>query len=75
MHGQRTKRYEANNTYRIPSLDENCPRARKLAHQALGGRKARNEAARSDTLEHVLCVPRDEVAVVDDIFFTLGKLF
>jgi hypothetical protein len=60
--------------HRIASLHENCPRPRKLAHQAFASSQVADDAARRDTLERVLTVPRDEVAVVDDVFLAFAEL-
>jgi len=59
---------------RIPRLHEHCARPCELTDQALTCRHVRHDTAGYHTLEDVLAVPRDEVAVVDDVLFVLGEL-
>lgn len=59
---------------RVAGLDEDGAGPRELADEALARRHAGNDAARSDALEHVLAVPRDQVAVVDDVTLVLLEL-
>ena len=61
-------------TYRIPGLDVDGPRALELAHQPLARGKAGNDAAARDAFERVLCVPGDKVTVVDNVLFSVGEL-
>lgn len=46
----------------------------ELAHQALAGAEIADDAAARNTLEDILAVPGDEVAVVDDVFFAFAEL-
>ena len=43
----------------------------KLAHQALAGTEVADDAAACDAFEDVFAVPRDEVAVVDDVLLAI----
>jgi hypothetical protein len=60
--------------HRIASLHENSSRPRELAHKAFTSSQVADDAARRNTLERVLAVPRDEVAVVDDVFLAFAEL-
>ena len=59
---------------RIPRLDKYRPRPRKLTDQTLTGADPADDAPRSDAFHDVFAVPRDEVAVVDDVFFAVLEL-
>ena len=59
---------------RVPRLHENSSRACELAHQTLPGRKVANNTSGGDALEHVLAVPGDEVAIVDDVLLAFAEL-
>ena len=60
--------------YRVASLHEDRTRPHKLAHKAFAGSQIADNAARRNPLERVLAVPRDEVAVVDDVLFAFAEL-
>jgi hypothetical protein len=60
--------------HRIASLHENSSRTCEFAHQAFASSQVANNAARRNPLERVLAVPRDQVAVVDDVFFAFAEL-
>lgn len=60
--------------HRIASLHENRPRPRELAHQPLARSQIADNAAGRNALERVLAVPRDKVAVVDDVLFAFAEL-
>lgn len=64
----------SNKTYRVPRLDEHRPWPGEFAHQALPRREARDDAARSDPLHHVLGIPGDQVAIVDNVLFSIIEL-
>ena len=61
-------------SHRIASLHEDSSRPHKLAHKAFAGSQIADNAARRNPLERVLAVPRDEMAVVDDVFFAFAEL-
>jgi hypothetical protein len=60
--------------HRIASLHKHSSRTHKLAHKAFAGSQIADNAARRNPLERVLAVPRDEMAVVDDVLFAFAKL-
>lgn len=47
----------------------NIPGSNEFTHQSFSGAEVGDDATTSHALEHVLAVPGDEVAVVDDVFF------
>lgn len=51
------------------------PRACEFADQALTGTQIGDYPATCNTLQDVLGVPRNQVAIVDDVLLTLLKLF
>ena len=55
----------------IPRLHEHRPRSSEFAYQSLTRGHVRHDTARGHTLENVLAVPGDEVAVVDDVLLVL----
>ena len=59
---------------RIASLHKHSSRSHKLAHKPFAGSQIADNAARRNPLERVLAVPRDEMAVVDDILFAFAEL-
>jgi hypothetical protein len=59
---------------RIPRLHKHRARARKLTHQPLASVHIRQDPARRHALEHVFAVPRNEVAVIDDVLLVFFKL-
>ena len=61
-------------SHRIASLHENGSRTHKLAHKAFTRRQVADNTARCNPLERVLAVPRNEVAVVDDVLFAFAEL-
>ena len=60
--------------HRVASLHKHGSRTHKLAHKAFAGSQIADNAARRDPLERVLAVPRDEMAVVDDVLFAFAEL-
>ena len=51
----------------IPGLQEYGTRASEFAHETFARAYARDNATASNTLDHVLAIPSNEVAVVDDV--------
>lgn len=62
-------------THQIACLHINGAGSGKLAHQTFSGRETGDDAARRNSLNHVLGIPRHQVSVVDDVFLTLNELF
>ena len=60
--------------HRIASLHEHRSRTHKFAHKTFAGSQIADNAARRNPLERVLAVPRNEVAVVDDVLFAFAEL-
>jgi len=60
--------------HRVASLHEDSSRPHKLAHKAFAGSQIADNAARRNALKRVLAVPRDEMAVVDDVLFAFAEL-
>lgn len=58
----------------IPGLHENSSRTRELAHQAFAGRHVRKDTARGHALEHILAVPRNKMAVINDVLLVFLQL-
>jgi hypothetical protein len=58
----------------IPSLHENSSRTRELAHQAFAGCHVRKDTARGHALEHVLAVPSNKMAVINDVLLVFLQL-
>jgi hypothetical protein len=61
-------------SHRIASLHEYSSRTHKFAHKTFAGSQIADNAARRNPLERVLAVPRDEMAVVDDVLFAFAEL-
>jgi hypothetical protein len=61
-------------SHRIASLHKHSSRTHKLAHKTFAGSQIADNAARRNPLERVLAVPRNEVAVVDDVLFAFAEL-
>lgn len=59
---------------RVSCLHEHCAWSGELANQALTSAQIANDATTGDSFENVVAVPRDEVAVVDDILLLLSQL-
>lgn len=61
-------------SHRIASLHEHSSRSHKLAHETFARSQIADDTARRNPLERVFAVPRDEVAVVDDVLFAFAEL-
>ena len=62
-------------THRIPCLQKHSPRARELTNQPLTRREIRHDPTRSYSLEDVLRIPSHQVTVIDDVSFSIRKLY
>ena len=49
-------------------------RTSELANKTFTRAKFANDTSAGDSLEHVVTVPRNEVAIVDDVFLTCSEL-
>jgi hypothetical protein len=61
-------------TYGVASLEVDGTRARELADQAFARSEPGHDATRRHALHDVLARPGDEMAVVDQVFLSGGKL-
>jgi hypothetical protein len=59
---------------RIPRLQEDRPRTGELADETFAGADSADDASRRHALHDVLAIPRDKMAIVDDIAFALNQL-
>lgn len=60
--------------HRIASLHEDSSRTGELAYKAFTSGQVTDDTARRNTLKRVVAVPRDQVAVVDDILLAFTEL-
>ena len=59
---------------RVPGLHIDGPGTGELADQAFTGADSANDPSRRHALHDVFAVPRDKMAVVDDVAFPLDEL-
>ena len=59
---------------RIPRLHEDRPGAGELADQAFTTADAGDDSSTGHTLHHILAIPGNQMAVVEDVLLTLDEL-
>lgn len=59
---------------RIASLHKHGAGTREFAHQTFARAHVADDAATRHSFEDVVAVPRDQVAIVDDVFFAFPEL-
>ena len=58
----------------VAALQVHCSGTGELAHESFAGSHAGYDSSGCHALHDVLAVPRDEVAVVHNVLFAIGKL-
>lgn len=59
---------------RIPRLQENGSGALEFTHKTFASAEIANDATTGNPFEHVVAIPRNEMAVVDDVFLAITQL-